>query len=134
MVRRRPALGTGPRSASQVIGSRPRSDGSVTRGAANRASPRLMMPRVPVDGELDQLRRRAQVELLLDPLAMGLDGLHREIQSLRDLSGGLAAADEVQHLQLSIAQTLARVGALLASRDREPLDHARTNALAHVDA
>src|SRR5262249_39778032 len=52
----------------------------------------------------------------------------------RDLARGLAAADEVQNLQLSIAQALDGIGALLAARDRETLDHARADALAHVDA
>src|SRR5690606_9897691 len=101
-------------------------------GAFNR-SVALRLARIPVHGELDETRRAVEAQLLLDPLAMRFHGLDAEAQIARDLASRLAAADQVQHLHLAVAEPFDRIDGLLAPSRGEALDHARADPLADVD-
>src|SRR6478736_3392215 len=108
--------------------ARPPRSPALARGAGQlrsgiRRGRRSVMTGVPVHRELDELRRGVQVQLLLDSLTMGLDGLHAQVQVARDLASRLAAPDQVEDLDLAVAQAVDRVRALHTARDREPLDH-----------
>src|SRR5262245_48027167 len=74
---------------------RPESGRDAAEGVGGKAW--LVVTGVPVHGELNQLRRRVQVELLLDALAVRFHRLDGEIQRSRNLPSGLAPSDEVQH-------------------------------------
>src|SRR5690606_5418936 len=93
----------------------------------------LRLAGVPVDGELHEARRAVEAQLFLDALAVRLDRLDAEAQVLSDLPRRLAAADQVQHLHLAVAQALDRVDRVLPARDGEALDHARADTVADVD-
>src|SRR5690242_12495273 len=63
-----------------------------------------------LDGELDQARNVADLELLHQPAAIGLDGLRRQRQHLRDLRAGTAFDDQLQDFPLALAEALQRAG------------------------
>lgn len=70
----------------------------TTRGFHLRGSlDQLVLKRVA-----HQLRARAQAQLLLDVGPVGLDGAHREVELLGDLSVGMPERDHPQHLDLAL--------------------------------
>src|SRR5436305_321475 len=60
----------------------------------------------PNDGLLEQLGSAAQMELLFQLFAVGLDGLDAETEPLGDVAGGKAIADQLKDLQFPVAQAL----------------------------
>src|SRR5690606_12188080 len=75
----------------------------------------LWLARVPVHGELNEARRAVEAQLLLDPLAVRFHRLDAQAQIPRDLARRLAASDQVQHLDLAIAQPFDGVHRVLAA-------------------
>jgi hypothetical protein len=57
-----------------------------------------------VDGVLEQLRSIRQLHLILDVLAVCLDRLDAQVQLAGDLPGRNPTPDQLEHLDLAIAQ------------------------------
>src|SRR4051794_39139286 len=74
-----------------------------------RRSGRSVVTGVPVHRELDELRRGVEIELLFDSLTMRFDGLHAQVQVTRYFASRLASSDQVEHLDLAVAQAVDRI-------------------------
>src|SRR3954451_23820303 len=72
---------------------------------APHSRPRLLVEPV-LDRVADQLVAAGEAELALDVLAVGLDGLDTQAEALGDRAGAEALADQVEDLQLAVAQPL----------------------------
>lgn len=60
--------------------------------------------RHPLRRVTNELAGRAQIELLAHVTAMRIDGLHGQIEPLRDLARADAFADELEHFELAIRE------------------------------
>ncbi len=69
-------------------------------------------------GVPDQVRSLLQVQLPLDVLAVGFDGLDTQLQRFGDLPRTAARTDQAQHLQLAVTQALD--GSALDLDNRKP--------------
>src|SRR3954447_26947758 len=74
---------------------------------ARHSRPRLLVEPV-LDRVADQLVAAGEPELALNVLAVGLDGFDAEAEALGDRAGAEALADQVEDLQLAVAQPLQR--------------------------
>ena len=82
---------------------------------------------------LGQFDRAFQVELLLNLLAVVLDGLDAQMQLAGNLLGLLPLPDELKHLQLPITEPLeGRLLDVLLPADLM-LEHLRGERVAHID-
>ena len=63
----------------------------------------------PLRRVANQLAGRAQVELLAHVAAVRIDGLHRQVQALRDLARADALADQPEHFQLALGERRDRI-------------------------
>src|SRR4029079_10696633 len=60
--------------------------------------------RDPLGGVANQLAGGAQIELFPHVAAVGIDGLHRQVQALRDLARADAFTDQPEHFQLAVRE------------------------------
>src|ERR1700730_13149774 len=90
-----------------------------------RHSPVLDMP---LHCALDELRSVVQIKLGANVLAMGVDGVHTDVQLLSTLPRALASADQLENLQLTISQCFGPAVRHLAA------NRLRDEALSHGDA
>src|SRR5690606_21112939 len=85
----------------------------------------------PLHGVLHELRGRAQIELCFYACAVGLDGLHGEMEPLGDVACAQATTGELEDLQLAIAEDLqGRLAGLYARHHAQ--QHAFLDLVAHV--
>src|SRR5262245_46884329 len=71
----------------------------------------------PLHGVLQELAVRGEAQLVLDGLAMRLDGLHGQREFLGDLARAHAAADHVEDLDFAVRESghrVVRLGPALA--------------------
>src|SRR5437763_14954967 len=61
-----------------------------------------------LNGEAEELVAALEVELLLDVLAVGLDGLDAEEELVGDLAGAEAFPDHAEDFQLAVGEALQR--------------------------
>src|SRR5690242_8810569 len=78
-------------------------------GARYHFSAALGAAREPLHGVLEQLAVRGQAEFMFDGLAVGLDGLHRQRELLRDFARAHAPADHVEDLHFAVRETRHRI-------------------------
>ncbi len=71
----------------------------------------------PADGQPDQLRPGSRLELLLDVLAVRPHRLDAQVQALADLLGGQSLANQLEDLELAVAE---RTGGPLAGGGAMP--------------
>src|SRR5690349_3024114 len=60
----------------------------------------------PADGIPDQGWRIFQLELLLNVQTVDFDGLHADMEELRDLTGAFALPDELQDFEFAVGESL----------------------------
>src|SRR5690242_15054085 len=78
-------------------------------GARYHFSAALGAAREPLHGVLEQLAVRGQAEFMFDGLAVGLDGLHRQRELLRDFTRAHAPPDHVEDLHFAVRQARNRI-------------------------
>jgi hypothetical protein len=84
---------------------------------------------------LYELIGRIEVELVLDPGAVGLDGLDRQVEPFGNLAGRVAPTRQLKDLQLAIAQHLqGRLHDAVAPALGHALQQALVNLFAYEDA
>src|SRR5580698_4754672 len=67
-------------------------------------SPRVAV--APANGFPQQLRGVGELQLVLDPRAIGLDGLYADIEGLRDATRFISLPQEAEHFELAVAKLL----------------------------
>src|SRR5262245_65923024 len=88
----------------------------------------------PVDRVADQLGGILDPQLLLDALAVRFDGLDAQVECHGDFTCARALADEVQDLQLAIAQPIDWVERNVLTAGRKAVHQDLVHGIAHVDA
>src|SRR4051812_28679096 len=81
----------------------------------------------PLGGGPRQLGGGAEAELVLDPLAVGLDRVDAALHPAGDLGGGQAGPDQAEDLELAIGEGLDR----RSVAPRDPPDGAPQESIGH---
>src|SRR5882672_4447764 len=87
----------------------------------------------PVDRELHELRAGMQIELGLDSLAVRFDRFDAQSERIRGLASAHPLTDQMQDLQLTIAQAVDGVGRYIGPAKAGLLYHVASNIVRNVD-